>query len=1472
MSPVRGALLALATAIALGVAGIGAGPAGASALFFQPQLGTPPSIQFFGASPGRAPDEVWATTIFGSVPATAVDGQQISEAPSEGHAQALAYHDQAGGWQIVPVAEEHGARLPFTGIPSASYDGGLALQSAGSPTIITHDPGGTFAQAPVPEACSTSPCTTRPTGAALEKGESLSGGSVMFAAIDEQSGHTGALIVPEGLSSSNPGVVRYDGTGQAAAWTREPICATYLAAEEEACKPPAGPLEVKAIAAASAQNAWLLASGPEEPLMLFKRMAVSGSFVWVRSQSPISWLKDNDEDIKALDSGQMLTVTSKGVWVDAELGGEHADLSVLVEAQPGAAGQWSSNVLGRWCYPYPLVAGCEGSLGALLPARYSSFAWSGPGVAGTRIIAGLNGGALLRLQGGGDFDYELGGGGQGSANAAFTKSGESPPEGWVAGASGGLGEANVERVTSAAPAPALGDGQNWPLPFRRPLLAIAAQPGTTPGEAGAQALAVGDEGQIARFIPGQGWTPEFLYSGAGKVETPRLRGVAWPEPGRAYAVGDEGAMWLWRAETGLWEKDAAAPLGFHGNLTAVAFSPVDPAVGYAVGKQGVLLAYDKTWTQQVLPPGLEQANFTSVSFAGSEALVTYRKAVEGSALCGARSFCEVGGLIVNNGSGWEVDPSAKALLESLHSPLATVLSKVAGLPDGGAVAAGPGIVIERDSANSPWRFSRQPLPEAQNISALAAVRAGAEVRALVSIDIAPESDPNLGNLFERIDALPPPGFNQPFGLVGPDPLPYTGYLLRETPEGWQDLEQQDYPLERLSVTRSDLPDWPDPVLALDVSPDGSQGWAVGGQTGYSPLLPEGAQETALQTSAALRLGPGATPPQSTGVPIPIPSGEATFAVAGNARCEEPCAKLSTEGLGPNAWLSSAVSAASRISGLRAFLYTGGRVAGASGRGLGSPWNLEAEQFTREMQGYADDLSQAGSLPVRVAPSPSDVGPEGGLSTFLGVLGPDAGEGSPSRLPDTGAYAFDSGAGGNAVRVIVLDDSVTAFGMGEVGWLEAELAGAKEDREPAIVMGNAELAAGATPDYKAVEQALLNRQHGASAYVYDTPNENSQTLIGSGSNAIPAFGTGTLGYVPPPPQPQQFLGASGFLLASVNTAQRNAATNRAPVTVELTPDIAELALNATDGTLLRRSQPALFEAVARRPFGGTAFIEGSLRPEPYVTLPETCTGPNCARFIEPSYTFTSSNPEIGNFVERETSNLETNPLAVRQGPDEKPIPDAHSGLFCAFNPGTTTVTITTGGLSYSEQVTVQGGSVEQPCGTVPVKNPLAAAARAGLPVAPLPPSTPAGSSPTPVAVPPPPVAPAAPAPPAVPPAPRPAPPVTPFFAKPLPLVALIALPLLPPPVAARPIPPSGTSAVTEPAVKVEEEDEEAVENARASMAAYDPHDPTLPGVSLLALILIAAGAGTGIRRASRSRRARRAPVLARAQARRYDWPS
>ncbi len=57
------------------------------------------------------------------------------------------------------------------------------------------------------------------------------------------------------------------------------------------------------------------------------------------------------------------------------------------------------------------------------------------------------------------------------------------------------------------------------------------------------------------------------------------------------------------------------------------------------------------------------------------------------------------------------------------------------------------------------------------------------------------------------------------------------------------------------------------------------------------------------------------------------------------------------------------------------------------------------------------------------------------------------------------------------------------------------------------------------------------------------------------------------------------------MLEVDAANRDPATNRAPVAVRLIPLIEDLSLEATDGTLLRRSRPALFRGLGRRPRGG-----------------------------------------------------------------------------------------------------------------------------------------------------------------------------------------------------------------------------------------------------------------------------------------------
>jgi hypothetical protein len=1496
-----GAVLALLSAATAAAAVVSDGPrrqivakdesigtANGDSLGFAPVIGLPATnVALIGASAEEAEGEVWAQGRIGDIPATA-GSQEVAKA-----AVLLRYTSSDKSWQVVPVANAEGQPLSFDWWGSeVTPQGGVLLAGEGQQSgggslqsVVTRNPGGSFTQAPAP-AGGGAEAVVSPSEDLFPRSSSAGRQSSdpLIATFDEK-GVTQALVVPVWQTSGKalaPGVLRYDGH----AWTREPLCSRY---ESEACTPISGTVEPLAIAAASPQSAWLLARGESGQVELFQRQVgeAHGTPVWIAVQFSSGLLSASGvpagESVAAPSGGAILTATSQGVWVDLDLtgaGGQSGSATLLASATQHG-GVDSGQTLGTWCYPSSLCPGAP-SLEAALPSDYASFAWPGSaGQPGSRVITGLPDGALLRLQEGqAAFRYEPGGG-AGGANGAVGPGGvtvgqlpglasmaaggaafASPTEGWL-GDDSSSDSSQMPQVIQAAPQAGEDRLQSWPVSLRSPLLAIATEPGSSPGAANAQALAVGADGAVARYVPGQGWTPEYLYNSSGERQTPNLRGVAWPQPGRAYAVGDNGAMWLWQADSGLWEPDPAEPLGFRGQLTAIAFSPSDPEVGYAVGKQGVLLAYGKTWTQETLPPGLSAANFTSVAFAGNEAIATYRMLSPSA----SNPNREVGGVIMQDGSGWQVDPSAQALLSQMP-PQETVLSKVAALPDGGAVAAGPGLVIERDSGGSPWRFAPQPLPEAGNVSALAAVQEGSTVRALVSLD--PGDDPNNSPIYEEIDNPQGPALGEYGELLGSDPLPEHGYLLRETSTGWQDEEHQAYP----RPAGDDLPGWPDAVLALDIDSSGEQGWAVGGQTGEELAVygSPGAQEQ-VQTGGVMRYGVGPAVPLSTSAPISVPSGQVSFAVGGNAQCASSCAAFTNEQIGPDSWLSSAISRAEHIGGLSAFLYTGTRVAGGSGA-----------ELERELSLYAS-LLQGSSLPVFAAISPSDIPTTGGGPTdfeqALGDLAP-AGQVQEGPAPPAGDDAYVRqfpGAEGQPIRVIVLDYSGasltpndtasaacpvprSAEPTNQLQWLCSQLYDASSKGIPTIVMGNRDITdAGASnyaQDAAAVRQVLL--EGGASAYLFDSPEENLSTRIGpSGKQceSLPAYGTGTLGYVSPAlDDPQDFLGASGFLTVSVNTntAKRCAGSDRAPVSTSLIPSIGQLGVEASNGTQLHRSHVGLFQGLARRPLGGEkALLSGGgdvleESPDPYTPIPETCEGTNCSQFIAPAYTFSSSDPEVGNFVEQDPSS--TNPRAVLQV-NGKPVTDPTSGLFCAFNAGTTTITLTTGGLSYSEQVTVQAGSVEQPCGTVPLAHPpQPAQSQITNPIVPAPTLTPTPSiTPQLLIAPPPPLAPLS------------KPPQAPSaFAPPLAAASAYApvraaLPA-PAPQPARPTPPSGSAQVTQPVgvAEQERESEQAVDVVH-NMAAYDggANAPTAPPPwAPVALAVIAAGAGAGIRRARRQR--------------------
>jgi hypothetical protein len=725
-------------------------------------------------------------------------------------------------------------------------------------------------------------------------------------------------------------------------------------------------------------------------------------------------------------------------------------------------------------------------------------------------------------------------------------------------------------------------------------------------------------------------------------------------------------------------------------------------------------------------------------------------------------------------------------------------------------------------------------------------------------------------------------------------LPADGFVLRETPAAWHDEQHAAF-----AGSGDDRPLKSDPVLDFAVGPNGT-GWAVGGWSGeqdaaYSGSSGKGAGSKAdrarVQTAAVFRVGEQvAAPPGAAATPVDLKSGPVRVAVGGHAACEAACADLALQDIRPD---RSLISALGKVAALRAqpggprmMLYTGGRL----------PRNVDPRVAPREMTRYA---SLAASQPVPVYPAVSATDAPAALSfrsafgSFYAPFGagPHAPGVDTSRIrgapPGPGArthYAFDSGGPEGRLRVIVIDNSSGSLSASnahqnpiedQAAWLQGMLLDARAAGIPAIVVGSRDLNSRFNPrlntaeDGDAVTRILI--EGGASAYFFERPEENrAYTLNGGGPGSIPAFGTGTLGYRSHVNDPNNatranaLFGDSGFLLAEVDLSRRNPYTNQAPVNVRMIPLIDDLSVQATDGTLIRRSRPALFQGLGRRPLGGDRWrplSTGSSDPagsDPYISFPpEPCLIAGCATRIEPEYQFSSTDPDIGDFVRQDPNS--TNLRKPFLGADDKPVSDSRSGLFCAFNAGTTTVSVRAGGLSFSQQVRVLPGSVQRPCGTRPLRPDRFRRAPGATAPAP-PPAAPQGSNEPPVTFqgPPPPAAPA--------PTPGPAPPApfVPAFLPPLePVSSLPPVPLPVAPALLRPSPPSGGFGR---AFEKQREEEVAPEEMQAA-TRYQAEDQSFPAGYLLGVLVLAAFAGSSIFGGPRAR-PRAAPVYT-TRSRRHD---
>jgi hypothetical protein len=1472
---IAAALAAVALSVAALLGGDGGRAAAAPAQEALPQTdASVPArlVTMIGATPEEpaAPgaDETWGIGLEGTTPA-------------------LVRYASGNGWTLGPAlpAGFTPAPGPLAGAMTPKGEGLLAgtvkQGSTSSDALLVREPGGAFTAAPAPVAEGGT--------ALLAEGESLYGEldrrTPLIAALDE-GGRTGALLAPTFVKQGvEHQVLHWDGS----TWSSEPIALPAATA---------GEFRVLAIAAESPANAWLLgelsSSGyPSGSVALFRRIEAGGKWSWKPvaltagagdgEAHPLSVPTNKGTQAPFSVAGlgsppsvraQLLTVTAEGLWIDGERTDVHTatpDSTSLFFKPEGSLG---GHLDGSWCVTPPgEIAACDYELGRPLPAPYDrSFAWADGSRYGQRVITGFAGGRSMRLAGstftellalgGGTTPDETPGAEHGSAFS-------SPSEGWL-----GVGGPPVHLTTARAGTHL----RSWPVPFRHPLLAVAPQPGVPIASLTSEALAVGDQGAVARYEPTVGWVPESLFGPGQRLEKPRLRAVAWPTPSRAYAVGESGheigeQMWLWRSETKLWEHDPAAPINFTGNLYGIAFDPANPTRGYAVGTTsigtgGVLLRYGKSWQPETsLPPEVAHAAFTGIAFAGSDAIVAYRVQPDVT----RNEF--VGGLIENEGSGWHVDSEAATLMAG-SVPIA-----IAGLPDGGAAvetsggSAGGLRVYERQSTGAAWTPTPEPLPGSSQGS-LSLFREGGALRAVVA---------GGGGVASSLPPqAPAPGFPEELRPpLGPVAGEEGGGLLRQTGNGWSDERHELDPVGTTAggYIRQDVPYQPDSVFATLIDPGSGQGWAVGGDLNEEATAETGDVERYEGSPGEAGAPPGETEDLSA---LRREAAESpTIAVGGHAACAAACGERSLASVGPQVWLSHAVALARAIG--VPFVYTGPSVTPGEITGTRSHPIPFSEEFADTQalletpppgwRGEPLASTFAAASPADLDARPEREGSEGSfMAAFAGhepqaelMSRNNAGCAPATSGCQTAYYSFESGG----AAVIVLDDT-TDPGAKQVEWLEEQLSAAEGANRPALVIGAADLPAQvAAGDGPAIRLAgILNRpKAGASAYLFDSPEEDVEEHLTPGAESIMAFGSGTLGYVlARNERAGNFHGASGILLVKVVPGTYNTGENlekhRATVKARLIPVVGELALEAKDGILLRRSQPALFAGLARRPRAGCVAEanSGECLTDPYIPLPEICVG-QCTTALAPEYSFSSSNESIARFVEHNTGS--SDPHAVVQNAAGEPVFErgaAHSGLLCALNPGETKITISAGGRSATLGVRVQAGSVRQPCGTVLAEKPPATEQHleAPPPTQPSPTSaTPAASPPPIVPLPAPPAVPAAVAPPARPVAPRP-PPFVPLSAAGSPVLAFVPPPV---PSPARPSPPTGTSAVTSPieVAEKEEEQEEATESVSNQAVAYRAPDEGEEPLYLIGMLVIAAAAGVAIRR--RPRRTRRGAEIA-----------
>jgi photosystem II stability/assembly factor-like uncharacterized protein len=927
------------------------------------------------------------------------------------------------------------------------------------------------------------------------------------------------------------------------------------------------------------------------------------------------------------------------VWIEAKVSIDNHQAGHVVARYDGNTG----SVTNSWC-TLPVANSCEEPLGsAAVPDAFFATE-SGP------VALSLHQEAV-DIYARGRWTSVLAPGHEPDNGDAFT----GPDEGWLGGTKA-LGQWSPQQSSSLL--------TPWPLPDRSPLTSVALAPGSQAATGESGALAVGLDGATLRYDASTGWQVEPASPRAHHLN---LLGVAFNGPSSAFAVGQFGVILHWDGAS--WSEDPQSISLTQSQLDAVAFAATGE--GWAVGANGTILHYDgQRWSVEAPPPAESGQNISSVAVAGSEA------------------FAVAGGNLIERrpGGSWEV--LEESLLPSNPKPASRQLRLVAGLPDGGVIAAGRSIMLVREAAGRGFEYAEQPLSG-------------------IAVALAPFREAS-GKLRAYVSVAPP--VNQLSGEVAGFP-PGDGELLRQSESGWQDLSRSQYAGNAIG---GDGAVKSDPVLAVATDQSGEHAWVAGGYDGTEDAAHQGTTEVlsarpaGWMTASIWRYDTtGNAQPSglSTAAPsLPAKPGVVSFAFFTSPECKVQCSAVPDAQ--PDVNLSAAakqIAAYAAQPGGPAFAMLGGNAVGP----------LEHEKGAEPAADFArlpELLAPLGGLPTFAAIGRSDQPYETPFSEAFAEAPKPFGTGAPatgiapvssrSQTPNGDIhpyYAFDANQNGATLRVIVLDDAegqleAGAATTGQRQWLEEQLAAANGQGLPVVVIA-------ATPLQSLKEgesvAALLASSGVLAVFTTSERRLDERRLIpeqaSSGTPRILEYEGASLGYQKP-----QNNGVKWYFVSADTKARE--------VEVAAVPVIASLALKPLEGLSVSRSLTLQFEAVGRRPPGTLATIAGrseeSSEPgEPfpgydsYVEIPS----PSCGKrpCVQPSYKFTSSDPTIGAFVEPSGPG---SPLP-KLGADGHPVPSSTSNLFCAYNAGTTTVSITTGLLSYSLPVTVKPGGFGSPCGTV-----------------------------------------------------------------------------------------------------------------------------------------------------------------------------